>query len=259
MKHGFITETKKKFTRKALTNLFCMSVKAEGEPTTVAEPTTTQATEPTTNQEPTVATTTINYEDLISKARQEEKAKLYPKLKALESEKANLIEKNNGLLLKVGTLETENESLRKQLAEGGNSDLEVIASKDKEIATLKKEIENLKANTVSVEEVEERVRNEVSSEYEVKLYRLEKLKEVGDSVIPELVMGSTKEDIDKSLELAQKRFEEIVSKTMGGIKVPPVNPSTSKFMQKDFNMEDLANMNPRSKEYAEMRKKLGLR
>ena len=201
----------------------------------------------------------FNYEDLISKARKEEKDKLYPKIENLEQEKKDLIEKHNNALLKMAELEDK-------LTKTGEQSKDKTVSENDEIANLKKaleekenELKGILETTEDIKDVEDRVRQAVVDEYEVKLYREQKLREVGDNIISELVVGETKEDIDKSLAHSQKRFNEIVQNTMSGIKVPAVNTSVSKLNSKDFNIEDLAQLDPRSDEYKELRAKLGLK
>lgn len=205
------------------------------------------------------STPNFNYEDLISKARKEEKDKLYPKITALEKEKETLIEKNNKSLLTIGELQSKIEELEESNKTGTLSESEEVAKLKKALEEKEEELKGIIETTEDIATVEERVRNEVAEEYEVKLYREQKLREVGDQLIPELVTGSTKEDIDKSLAVSQERFNDIVTKTISGVKIPPANTSVSKLNNKEFSIEDLAQLDPRSEEYREVRKKLGLK
>ena len=207
----------------------------------------------------TPPTPSFNYEDLISKARKEEKDKLYPKITALEKEKEALIEKSNNSLLTVGELQSKIEKLEKETKSSTLSESEEVAKLKKALADKEEELKGLIETTEDIATVEERIRNEVVEEYEVKLYREQMLRKVGDHVIPELVTGATKEDIDNSLAVSQQRFNEIVEKSLSGVKIPPANTSVSKLNNKEFNMEDLAQLDPRSEEYKEVRKKLGLK
>ena len=63
----------------------------------------------------------VNYEALISKARQEEKDKLYPEINRLKTENALLTKQHNEALLKSGVLEQKIEKLEKEL-ESGNKE-----------------------------------------------------------------------------------------------------------------------------------------
>lgn len=223
---------------------------------------------PDTTPTQTVTASTINFEDLIAKARKEEKEKLYPQINSLKEEVAKITEKYNKALLTIEELKEEKANLEKTIAELKNtsnkSEDEKIKALNKEIEQLKKENaklqEELEKNKVNPQEIEEKIRNE----YEVKLYREKILRETtekGIGFIPELVTGTTKEEIDASLELAKKRYEDIISKVAGNFntQIPPVNTNVSKINTKDFTIEDLIKLDPRSPEYKELRKKLGLK
>lgn len=220
------------------------------------EPTGEPVQEPV--QEPKVQT--INYEDLIANARKQEKEKLYPQIKKLEDEKNSLISKNNEALLTLGEKENEIQSLKAQIKDIQNNSTK---GESETITTLRAEVENLKAenkklndNLVSRDDLEKEIR----SEYEVKLYREQKLREVGDNVIPELVHGTTKEEIDNSIKVAQDRYNEITSKVLGNIQAPINNGGVSStFKASDLKVEDLVNLDARSPEYAQLRAKLGLK
>ena len=56
----------------------------------------------------------VSYEQLIARARQEEKDKLYPQLKAEKDKVADLTKSNNDLLVQVGTLKNEKLTLEIQ-------------------------------------------------------------------------------------------------------------------------------------------------
>jgi len=200
---------------------------------------------------------TVNYEDLIAKARKEEKDKLYPKITALEGERDSWIKKCNEHLITIGTKEAEIESLNKKLKESGKDDSETVKALKADILKLQGEVEEAKKNVPDVKAIEDKIK----AEYEVKLYRETKLREAGETVIPELVTGTTKEEIDTTLAASQKRFKEMSEKILGGNGsfVPPANASTSKMDFNKFTMEDLAKLDPKSAEYKEFRKKLGLK
>lgn len=249
-KFGIIRELKEQVKR-------LLIIKAEGEPTTGEPKVEPQpsASEPSSNPTPSP----VNFEDLISKARNEEKAKLYPKIKKLEEEKNVLVEDKNTLMLKVGQLETDIDTYKKQLESTGKSEDEVVKGLKKTITSLEKKLAEIESNTVDVSTLEQEIRTQVEAEYDVKMYRLEKVGELKDNLLPELVMGTTREEIDNSIEQSKARFEEIRNRVLGGVSIPPVNTSSSKFTSRDFSIEDFAKLDPRSTEYAEMRKKLGLK
>lgn len=251
IKQGFITE-RINFIKK-----LTLTAKAEEQPPVEGED--TKPTEPTTPVEGSPSTPTINYEDLIAQARKQEKAKLYPQIEKLEKENKALVEKNNANLLVIGEKESEITTLNKTIADlkasSNKGASEVEKELNKRIAELEKELTDIKADTVSREEIE----NEIKAEYEVKLFREQKLREVGDSIIPELVSGTTKEEIEASIKVAQDRFKEIQDKIMGSVIVPVSNTSVSSFQKANVSLDDIAKLDPRSPEYAQLRAKLGVR
>ena len=220
-------------------------------------------------------TPTINYEDLIAKARKEEKEKQYKTIEKLKGQIATLTEQHNNDLLVKADLEKQLKEANDKLTTAGSGDSEevktlkeTIKSLEKDKADLDKKVKDYEANKpVSREEVEAEVRAELEAEYEVKTYKATKMAELKDDIlVPELVMGTTKEEIDASIQSALERSAEI-KKNLGistdGKKTKrtpksPSNPSVSSVQDKEISLERLATMDVRSKEYAEMRKQLGL-
>ena len=235
---------------------------------------------------------TINFEDLMARVRKEEKEKLYPKIEKLQKENKDLVTKNNSYLLKIGNLQAEIDSYKDKLTKSNSGDSEVVKTLKADLTKAREEIENYKKNSVNKEELEKSIRDQVSKEYEIKLYKESKLNELKGHIIPELVFGETKEEIDKSLEASKKRFEEIAKSlgvtpnanansnnnmvnpnmnTNNGINpnalngttqfaqtIPSANVNTSNLATSDINFSDLASMDVRSPQYQEIRKKLGL-
>ena len=217
-----------------------------------------QGSEP--QSQPEQPTKTVNFEDLITKARAEEKAKLYPKIQKLEGEKAELVEKNNKLLLDLGTKDAEISDLKSQIEKTKSSkeatESETVKALKDEIKTLKATIKDMESNAVDVDALTESIRGE----YDVKLYREQRLREVGETVIPELVMGTTKEEIDASITNAQARFNDIIAKHGATHVTPTVTPNnvnTQSLNVKDLSVEDISRMTP--EEWAEKRKMLGFK
>lgn len=230
----------------------------------VTPPVTEPVTPPVENNTPPTTepvAPTVNYEDLLAMTRKQEKDKLYPQIKKLEKENKELVEKNNANLLAIGQKESEIATLNKTIedlkANSNKSASETEKELQKTIDNLTKEINDLKNNTVSREDIEKEIREE----YEVKLYREQKLRELGESVIPELVVGTTKEDIDKSLEASQEQYKKIQERILSslGTTVPVVNTNVSSFQNANVSLEDIAKLDPRSPEYAQLRAKLGVR
>lgn len=215
---------------------------------------------------------TINYEDLISKARKEEKEKQYKTIEKLKGQVTTLTEQHNNDLLKIADLEKKLEVANEKLSKTGDNDSEAVKTLKGEVSTLVKEKADLekkvadleKNKPVSREELETEIRAELEAQYEVRAYKAEKMAELKDEIlVPELVMGDTKEAIDASIQVALERSKEITEKL--GVKKQkrtpsnPSNPDVSHVQDSKYSYEYLASLNPASKEYAEVRKQLGLR
>lgn len=216
--------------------------------------------------EPVVETTPkqqINYEELIAIARREEKDKLYPQISRLKEDLKVMTKLNNDNLLKIAELE-------KSKGDNGAKEIEKL---NKEIEKLKAFIEN-QPESISEEEfrtkLEAEIRESIEAEYEVKLFKTQKLSELKDEILPtfaELIKGDTKEALEASFEWAIRKTKE--TKEALGItdsKEEPVkpnrpsqtNPSNSTFDDKVFDADYIRNLAPDSKEWAEVRVALGL-
>lgn len=234
------------------------------------------AEEPTTGEGGEVKTPTINYEDLIAKARKEEKDKQYKTIEKLKSQVDTLTEQHNSDLLKVADLEKKLQEANDKLTKAGSGDSEEVKTLKGTIKTLEKERDDLDKKVkefegkkpVSREEVEAEVRKELETEYEVKTYKATKMTEHKDDIlVPELVFGNTKEEIDASIQSALERSNEIRKnlgistdkKTEKRTPKSPANPSVSSVQDNQISLERLATLDVRSPEYAQLRKQLGLR
>jgi len=222
--------------------------------------------------------TTINYEDLISKARADEKKKQYKTIEGLKKQVDTLTKQHNDDLLVVAQLKEDLAKAEEKLTSAGSGDSEAVKTLKNEVETLKAEKEAAEKKVrdfeqtppQSREDIEKEVRAELEAEYKVKSYKVEKMAEYKDQIlVPELVGGDTEEAIDESIKAALIRSDEI-RKSLGvtttttqqkpAKRTPrtPSNPSTSGVQQKEISMEYLAGLDVRSKEYAEVRKQLGL-
>lgn len=221
------------------------------------------------NKETEKPNVVINYEDLIAKARKEEKEKQYSTIEKLKEQINTLTEQHNKDLLEKATLEKQVQELKNQSAEiKGDDSKTVIALKDRirELEENNKMLEEKTNNQpiIKKEDIEKEIRSELEKEYEVKNYKLEKLAEYKDDIlVPELVFGSTKEEIDNSINSALERSKQIrESLNISSRKkanIPPANPSSSTIQDKEVSFEKLATMDIRSNEYKELRKQLGLK
>ena len=211
----------------------------------------------------------INFETLIANARKEEKEKLYPRIKKLEDENKALVQNNNDNLMKLAQVQRELDELK-----ANNGESQKIKDLETQLANSQAEIKTLKENTPK----EEEIRARIEAEYEVKMYRTTKLSEGSDKILAvfaDEVKGNTKEEIDASFERAVEKTLQ-TKKQLGLVddkgnpiespkkkkevknNTPPVaNPSDEE--DDKFDLEYVQNLDPRSKEYAEFRKKMGLR
>ena len=222
-------------------------------------------------------TPTINYEDLISKARKEEKDKQYKTIEKLKGQIETLTKQHNEDLLKVGQLEEDLKTANSKLSTAGQGDSEeiktlkgTISTLNKEKSDLEKKIKDIEDNTVTREELENEIRTELEAEYTTKTYRAEKMAELKDEIlVPELVIGNTVEEIDASIEVALEKSKSIREKLgivdgqpkspQGRTPKTPSNPSMSRVQDSQFSMEYIAGLDVSSPEYAEFRKQMGLR
>ena len=215
----------------------------------------------------------ISFEDLIAKARKEEKDKLYPDIEKLKLKVSTLTEQHNDDLLKIAEFERQITELNAQLTRAGKNDPKEVAQLKTKLSDvlaansdLQKKVEGYK----DVDEVALRqsIESEIEARYAVKFYRIQKLQEAGDEIlIPELVVGDTREAIDASIEAAKARTKELREKL--GVKEEkkqpskkpnnPANPPDKGSQGKEYDMEYIASLDPASPEYAEWRRKMGIK
>ena len=222
-------------------------------------------------------TPTINYEDLIAKARKEEKEKQYKTIEKLKTQVNTLTEQHNNDLLVQADLEKKLQDANEKLTKAGSDDSEevktlkeTIKGLEKEKEDLDKKVKELEANKpANREEIEAEIRAELETEYEVKTYKATKMAELKDDIlVPELVFGNTKEEIDASIQSALERstkikeslgVKDVGSKTQKRTPKSPSNPSVSGVQDKEISLDYLASLDVSSPEYAQVRKQLGLR
>ncbi|MMZ52642.1 hypothetical protein D1872_144180 [compost metagenome] len=193
----------------------------------------------------------VNVNELISKARKEERDKLHRDITKLKDKLASLtlqVQEKDEIIEQKEDRIGELEIALERAKESGNK------AKSTKESEYKQTIENLEAR---VRDLESDLESEKKN-YEVELYRMAALQEAGDEIIPELVKGSTKEEIDASIQSAKERYKSLQEKFTGGITYPRASASASISVDSQADFERLAEMDPRSPEYAELRKKLGL-
>ena len=154
----------------------------------------------------------VNYEELIAKARKEEKQKLYGEIEGLKSQVKMLTENNNKLLLEKAEAEKALEQFKKDSKNGNDETVKELEAKIEvltgELEKVKKAKEELESNKVD----EKEIREKIEAEYEIKDY-VKTEKEKYDKVIlnhlKDTVKGATKEEVDESVKKAVEESNKI--------------------------------------------------
>jgi predicted RNase H-like nuclease (RuvC/YqgF family) len=196
---------------------------------------------------------TVNFEDLIAKARKDERDKLYGEINKLK-------EKNNSLLLVIQDRDNKIVDLEKQVGKLDkdykkvSKDLEDGTKTNKTVSELTATISTLERQ---LEELQVQYESDVNS-LKLNSYKKEQIASAGGEIIPELVTGNTEEEITASIELAKQRYAEITQRAVQGVQIPRANPSATQIqLGADLSMDQIAQTT--TKDWAEMRKKLGLK
>lgn len=246
-----ITAKKRKFG-------FFQSVLAEeqtvvtGNGTVETEPNTTTTVEPVVTQ--TAPQPQVNVNDLIAKARADEKAKLYPQIESLKADKANalnlLTEKDKEISKLTADLEATKSSLTttKQEAEEGTKANKTVQELTLSLSKVKQDLDVL----------------QVKYDTDINAVRIEGIREkeiakANGQIIPELVLGNTEEEILASVQASKQRYQAIQEQAISNIQMPSVNPATNA-MSKVFaekSIEEISSMTPQ--QYAEYRTQLNLK
>lgn len=204
----------------------------------------------------------FNFEQLIAKARKEEKEKLYPRLKKMEDDLKAMTESNNSNLLKVAELQQELANLK-----ATDKSADTIKTLQAKIEDLNKELEETKNSVPD----EKSIRDKLEEEYQVKMYAQEQLASHKDdilSIFKNEVTGETREEVDKAIQTAIEKTS-IAKKELGSVE-PTAPKSTPKAPRSvtpamksgggiEIDTDYIRNLDPSSEEYAKLRQKLGLR
>lgn len=249
----------KKFTW--FKNVYAEGNEPNNEPT--GDPTNSQTTSTTTT---TTTNAQATIEELLAKARQEEKNKLYPEIEKLKKQYDSAVQI-------IGDKDRIIADKEKELLErdGKISKLEkdVEKAKSSSDATLVKENGELKTqNEILKKELElkDTQHSEEIAGIKLQSYRDKKIAEAGNAIIPELITGTTEQEIDASIVASKERFTQILA-SQGIQQVPSVVPSATGapgagnaatvFDTKGLSVEDISKMSP--EQWREHRKTLGFR
>lgn len=248
-------------------NRLCIHAHADEEPPVVVTPAPLDSAPPA-----------IDIETLLARVRKEEKDKLYGEIKKLKDENLAYKGKIESYVLSIGSYQTEAEKLHAEIDKLKTAPGEAEKALQAEIDKLKTELDEAKKNTPD----EKALREQIAAEYEVKAYQKDKLTENKDNILSSFasdVKGSTKEEIDASIAAAIEKTVQIkkdlglldadgnpvnaptkpnpTKKDANNKKTPPV-AAPAATVTEEFDSDYIRSLDPRSPEYAEFRKKMGL-
>lgn len=208
----------------------------------------------------------INFEAMIAQARKEEKDKLYPRIKKAEDEVKTLTSSLNRALL-------ENAALKEAQEQAGSvnpEDTEEFKSMKSRVEALEAENQTLKNSAPDLEAI----RSEIRAEYELKAYAQSQIEaskgDILSMLIPD-ISGKSKEEIDQAIASAKEKTLS-VKKDLGLVdeegnpvkpkKSAPTKPAKAAPAEEPvgetFDADYIRSLDPRSPEYLEFRKKMGL-
>lgn len=247
-----------------MTSLF-MTAYAEENPTT-NEPKETNPTptEPTAPVEPQATTPNApsqsnDFETLIARARKEERDKLYGEITKLKQDRENLTNVNVDLNKEISGLKADLKSAEDKVA-SLDEEAKSGTKSNRVVVELQGEVRKLKSDLKKAETEKEKEVSRISLENHREVALL-KAQAEGAGIIPELITGSTKEEIDASIESSKARYQEIVAQTArpsnnpSPFVMPRATASGSNPAQQTY--KDVASMSPA--EYAEYRKEIGIK
>jgi len=233
---------------KGLTNMTFRVALADdgGQNTPPATDPTGTPNDPTQTQQPTTTPSqpTVNFESLIAQARKEEKEKLYPEITKLKAEKETQTKRINELIIEVAE--------HKEVARLKDEELKKAQSTkvdSEEVKALKLEVERLTGELA--------LKDSELKTIELDSYKTGKIDEAQGQLIVELVSGTTKEEIDASIEVAKQSYASVMDRvqaqttpqaqaqttqTMPSANpvLPVTNPTVNPVHQANVDMNNLA-------------------
>lgn len=246
---NYLAYIRSMLSQKAFMNVFAEETKTDENVETKKD----EITPPAKQEETPKPTGSVNYEDLISHARKEEKDKLYPELQKLKKDK-------NDLLLVVGERDATIKKLQQDLDASKESNTKL--SKDlKDGTNTNATVSELTLTISQLErELEEATANHETELNSVKLtsFKEKTIATANGELIPELVVGNSEEDILASFETAKSRYAEITQNVVSSAKMPYTNPNAGSIqLTAKASEKSIADMTPA--EYAIYRVSIGLK
>lgn len=195
----------------------------------------------------------VQIAEALNKARAEERSKLMGKMEELKTSiatKDNLIKELNST---ISTLEKENKQLTAEKSDFEKK-LETKLEEGKKLGN--QEVEKLtqeRDEAIQRAEKAEKEFENFKAELEIKEYKAEKVKDLDDD-FKDLVVGSTKEEIDESYNKIKEKFDKISERFKKEDKPGLPTPTKDVKLGKKVSLKDVEKMS--LSEYAEWRKSL---
>lgn len=226
-----------------------------------ADPTPAPVSEPDlssrSQEEPAAPTYT---EDDLRRVREQEKSKLYSRLDKMQEEVETLRREREDRLRIEQEREEAEERARKEAAEQDMDVRELLVQKEREWQERLAEIE--------AERERDRALLDQERQYaEITAYMSQRIEDERENILPELidlVGGSTKEEIDASIESLKVRSDRIFEsaqeamqstrREVSGARVTLPSPVENPSENAQFTPEDIRNMS--LQEYAKQRQRL---
>lgn len=151
-------------------------------------------------------------DEILNKIRSEEKQKAYADINKWKEDAKKHKEEKEELLKQL-----------KAFQDAGKSDVEKLTASVKELT------EKLTLSTQEHEQFKQKYVEELNRK-ELEIYKIKKIQEAGEEIIPELVVGNSVEEIDLAVEKAKEKFQTIVEKykkTPTYASTTPTNPPSA--------------------------------
>lgn len=192
----------------------------------------------------------VNAEDMIAKAREQEKAKLYPQLERLKEEVASLKKERESAEAEEAAKRAEAEAEAKRRAEEEMSVRELLQQKEMEFSA-QLEAERIERERAFALLDRERQYQELQS------YRAERVDAERDNIIPELldlIDGGTPDEIESSIASLKDRSARILDSAQQAMQsarrdmvgtrttIPASGPLDTDSENRSFTPEDISKM-----------------
>lgn len=189
-------------------------------------------------------------EDLIAKAREQEKQKLYPQLERLKDEVSQLRKEREEREAEEARLRAEAEAEAKRRAEEEMDVRELLRTKEQEWSQQLEQERLERERAIALLDQERQFQ-------ELQAYRMQRLEQERDNIIPELldlIDGGTPDEIENSIASLKERSSRILDSAQQAMQsarrdmvgtrptVPASGPLDTDSEQRQFSPDDIKNM-----------------